>query len=202
MNLAVPGRPFPRRIVSGTQRAAVAVAVVPDGDGYGFVLTQRSKGMRQHAGQLALPGGRCEPGEDPAQSALRETHEEVGVASDAWQVADMLDDYPLSAEMVITPVVLVAHERPAFQRNDDEVAEVFVVRMPAQAPSASWFRPEQQPFGAPSAGMAQALALDAFHLFAPTGAIVEQFLHWALHGRVRRVSHVAPPAFVADDAAP
>src|SRR5689334_4311222 len=64
------------------KRAAVAIALVeaerPAGEA-AFVLTRRTADLRAHRNQWALPGGRCDPGEPPAQAALREMHEEVGL---------------------------------------------------------------------------------------------------------------------------
>ena len=58
----------------GSTRAAVMLLVTrdPDTDEGSVVLTRRAKTLRRHAGQYALPGGRAEPGESPAETALRE----------------------------------------------------------------------------------------------------------------------------------
>jgi 8-oxo-dGTP pyrophosphatase MutT (NUDIX family) len=42
-------------------------------------LVQRSRELRHHPGEIALPGGRLEPGESAVDAALRETHEEIGL---------------------------------------------------------------------------------------------------------------------------
>ena len=42
-------------------------------------LVQRSRELRHHPGEIALPGGRLEPGESTIDAALRETHEEIGL---------------------------------------------------------------------------------------------------------------------------
>lgn len=45
-----------------------------------MVLTRRPSDMRRHAGEIAFPGGRCDPGDpSPTATALREAHEEVGL---------------------------------------------------------------------------------------------------------------------------
>ena len=77
--------------------AAVALALVEEGHGAGLpglprsdhwstraalVLTRRAAGLRRHAGQWALPGGRLDPGESPTQAAIREMAEEVGIQVD------------------------------------------------------------------------------------------------------------------------
>jgi 8-oxo-dGTP pyrophosphatase MutT (NUDIX family) len=59
-----------------------AAALVPlhekDGEAH-LLLTRRPRHMRRHAGQLSVPGGRIEPGEDPLEAALREAEEEIGL---------------------------------------------------------------------------------------------------------------------------
>lgn len=58
--------------------AAVLIAFGPAGDDDGLVLlTQRAAHLRQHASQVAFPGGSLEPGEGPVQAALREAGEET-----------------------------------------------------------------------------------------------------------------------------
>src|SRR5438067_12158161 len=82
--LAERCRSFPRRAHDGEglKRSAVAITLVDAGDGSGetaFLLTRRAPKLRSHAGQWALPGGRCDPGETSTAAALRELHEELGV---------------------------------------------------------------------------------------------------------------------------
>src|SRR5690348_13277343 len=80
----------------GLTRAAVALALVDADDGSGetaFLLTRRAPKLRAHSGQWALPGGRCDPGETPGETALRELEEELGVTLDPAHVLGPLDDY-------------------------------------------------------------------------------------------------------------
>jgi 8-oxo-dGTP pyrophosphatase MutT (NUDIX family) len=57
-------------------RAAVLIAVTDRADP-GLILTVRRDDMRTHAGQIAFPGGRIDPGEDVLDAALREGFEAV-----------------------------------------------------------------------------------------------------------------------------
>src|SRR5438132_3976568 len=95
----------------GLKRAAVAIALVeaerPAGQA-AFVLTRRTADLRAHRNQWALPGGRCDKGETPAQAALREMHEEVGLELGADAVLGELDDYPTRSGYLITPVVVAS----------------------------------------------------------------------------------------------
>ena len=79
-----------------------------------------------HSGQIALPGGKVEP-EDASivATALRETEEEIGVRVPEAQVLGELSElYIPPSNMRVTPVVALAHERPAYTPDLREVVQV------------------------------------------------------------------------------
>ena len=55
------------------------VALADGEEGAEVLLTRRSRHLRTHKGEISFPGGRMDPGETPAETALREAHEEVGL---------------------------------------------------------------------------------------------------------------------------
>src|SRR5947207_15257212 len=118
---------FERRALAVDGRRAAAVAIVLLGDAEGracFLLTRRASGLRQHARQWALPGGRLEPGESAVDGARRELAEEVGLVLDPDAALGVLDDYPTRSGFLITPVVFWGGVDPVRVPNPDEVAAV------------------------------------------------------------------------------
>ena len=122
---------FDRRAVhvEGRRPAAVAMVLLADDDGEAcFVLTRRSAGLRAHARQWALPGGRIDEGETAEEAARRELEEELGVTLGPESVIGALDDYGTRSGFVITPVVLWGAGAGALQPNPDEVATAIACR--------------------------------------------------------------------------
>ena len=90
------------------------------------MLTRRTERLGNHSGQISFPGGRREPGDaDLAATALRETHEEIGIALDHIEVLGHLTPlYVPPSHFLISPVVAYVAHTPRHQPNADEVAEV------------------------------------------------------------------------------
>jgi 8-oxo-dGTP pyrophosphatase MutT (NUDIX family) len=108
--------------------AAVLVPIVNRPEGLQLLLTQRSADLPDHPGQISFPGGRVEP-EDAslAAAALRESTEEIGLASERVEVLGQLSEYETVTGYRVTPVV--GWVEPPFSLLPDpvEVADVFEV---------------------------------------------------------------------------
>lgn len=107
--------------------AAVLIAVI-DRDEPMVLLTQRTAHLKQHAGQIAFPGGKIDATDaTPLAAALREADEEVGLAASAVEPLGYLDVYMTTLGYRIVPVV--ARVRPGFTLtlNPDEVEDAFEV---------------------------------------------------------------------------
>lgn len=106
--------------------AAVLVPIVVRESGMTVLLTQRTAHLRDHAGQVSFPGGRCEP-EDatPEATALREAHEEVGLAPGQVEVLGRLPEYHTSTGFRVMPVVGLVTPPLNLRLDDFEVADVF-----------------------------------------------------------------------------
>jgi 8-oxo-dGTP pyrophosphatase MutT (NUDIX family) len=170
--------------------ASVAVCVLPAAAGDVLLITRRAPGLRAHASQWALPGGRRDQGETAEQAALRELHEETGHKAQAGDVIGVLDDYVTRSGYVITPVV-IAGDTAAGELSGPagEVTRVF------QIPLADLdVEPEFLQIPETDAPVIRLPLLDRF-VHAPTAAIIYQFCQVALHGREQRVAHLEAPVF-------
>jgi 8-oxo-dGTP pyrophosphatase MutT (NUDIX family) len=108
--------------------AAVLVPLVLREAGLQVLLTRRAEHLRDHPGQVSFPGGRVEPGDaDAADTALRESEEEIGLPRASVEVLGRLPVYTTVTQYLITPVVAVV--RPPFELVLDatEVADAFEV---------------------------------------------------------------------------
>jgi 8-oxo-dGTP pyrophosphatase MutT (NUDIX family) len=108
------------------RRAAVLCGLRERAGSLHVVLTHRAAHLRRHASQIAFPGGRIDPTDaSPRHAALREAHEEIGLAPDDVRVIGTLDEYLTSTGYRVTPIVGIIP--PGFEPRPDpaEVASVF-----------------------------------------------------------------------------
>jgi 8-oxo-dGTP pyrophosphatase MutT (NUDIX family) len=166
----------------------VAVVVLDDDGRPSVPIFQRTSDMRRHAGQMALPGGRLHPGETAEGGAIRELKEELGLAIGSVDVLGVLDDFDTRSGFTITPVVMWSGaNRAALQPSANEVAELFTIPIPELRAAVDSASPGPSP--------AFSLNLKRFHVFAPTGAILYQFVEVALSGHPVRVTDFYQPPF-------
>lgn len=114
--------------VAALRCAAVLVPLlVKDGEWH-VVVTQRSQAVEHHKGQISFPGGACDADdEDRLATALRETHEEIGIPPEAVEVLGALDDFPTLSHFAVTPFVgVIPHPFP-YRRQEREVEAVIEV---------------------------------------------------------------------------
>lgn len=105
--------------------AAVLIGLIERDHGVNVLLTRRSDALRSHTGQVALPGGRQDPGETPVQTALREAHEEVGLEPHFVSPVGLATPYQTGSGYLITPVVGFVSDGFTLSANPHEVAEIF-----------------------------------------------------------------------------
>ena len=115
----------PLKFPEGTRDGAALLLVYPHAETLHLTLTVRGSGLRNHTGQVSLPGGRVDEGETFEQAALREAAEEIGVDPATVEVIGRLTPLhiPVSGYL-LHPVVGFTTMRPAFQRAEWEVARI------------------------------------------------------------------------------
>lgn len=113
---------------SETRCAAVLVPLMRSNSGWQLLLTRRSETVESHKGQVAFPGGECDPGEmRPEQTALREAHEEIGIDAAHVRVLGTLAPLVTITGFRVTPVVGALPADLVFQLGTGEVERVFTM---------------------------------------------------------------------------
>jgi 8-oxo-dGTP pyrophosphatase MutT (NUDIX family) len=108
--------------------AAVLVPLIERPDELTVLFTERTAHLAHHAGQVSFPGGHIEPEDGgPAETALRETEEEIGLDRRHIELIGRLDTYITRTGFVVTPVVGRVRPPFALKPDPDEVAEIFEV---------------------------------------------------------------------------
>ena len=128
---------LPEERMQATVPAAVLIGVTRREEP-GVILTVRREHMRTHAGQVAFPGGRIDPGESAIAAALREAWEELGLQPETAEVVGEVDPYRTVTGYAVTPVLAVIEPDQPLSPHEHEVADWF------EAPLAFVLDPQNQ----------------------------------------------------------
>ncbi|MFK7894821.1 MAG: CoA pyrophosphatase [Myxococcota bacterium] len=186
------GFPFQEQRDPELRPAAVALVITPNEKGEAcFLITRRTAHLKRHARQWALPGGRLDAGETEIEAALRETHEEVGIALPKENVLGRLDDFATRSGFRMTPIVVWADEAAEPVPDPNEVEQVHIVPLNVlEKPEVPVLReiPESDRpvLSVPMLGTL---------IHSPTAAILFQMREVLLAGRHTRVAHYEQPVF-------
>lgn len=107
--------------------AAVLVPVVARSAGLSLLLTERAAHLNTHAGQVAFPGGRIEPGESARDAALRESLEEIGLDPAFVKPLGFLPPYFSGTGFRVQPLVGLVSPQASYVPDPNEVGRVFEV---------------------------------------------------------------------------
>jgi 8-oxo-dGTP pyrophosphatase MutT (NUDIX family) len=107
------------------REAAVLVPLFWRGGEPWAYLTRRPMTLRTHPGQISFPGGGRDAADlTPLHTALRETHEELGIPGERVDVLGMLGAMPTITAYWVTPFVGVVPADVALSPNPVEIEAV------------------------------------------------------------------------------
>lgn len=123
----------PEHLPRGGFTPAAALVPLHEMDGEpSLLITRRPTHMRRHAGQLSVPGGRIEAGEDALAAALREAEEEIGLPPARVDVLGRLSEIlVLQTAFRLTPWVASVPYPYSYAAAPGEVDEILHVPLAA-----------------------------------------------------------------------
>lgn len=182
--------------------ASVVVLFYPIRGRWHLPLTLRPISMTAHGGQVSLPGGGAEPGEAAWPCALRELHEELGVAPTGIRALGSLPPiYVYASNFLVRPLVAWIPQRPAFRPCPREVAELLEVPVAHLLDKRNYWT--QAIVRGPLSFRAPGIAFQGRHIWGATALILGQLLEVlgdAAGSMVRVNRTTAPPAEAAENA--
>jgi 8-oxo-dGTP pyrophosphatase MutT (NUDIX family) len=157
----------------GDRLAAVLVPIVR-GPEPSLVFTVRTQRLSRHAGEISFPGGlQDEDDDDLMATALRECHEELGLAPSSVDVLGALEPVHTSVSAIlVVPVVGMLDPGPAFVPNEWEISEVLEFPIARLAPAEAvveWQLADNMYTGF-------AYEVDGYTIWGATARILNRFL--------------------------
>ena len=113
--------------VRGRKKAGVLVPLFASDEGaIRIVMTRRGEHLRRHAGELSFPGGRLDEDDaDLSSTAVREAHEEIGLAPGSVELLGALPPTPtIATGYAVHPFVGVIEPEQEWVLSQREVAAV------------------------------------------------------------------------------
>lgn len=133
---------FHSRLPDSTAEQAAVLIPIYEGDGgeLRLILTKRPETMPTHAGHIAFPGGRPDPGDSgPVETALREAAEEVGIQPSEVEVVGFLDPIDtVQFRLLVVPVVGRLTRPPQLLPSPREVVRIYRPAVEELADEARW----------------------------------------------------------------
>ncbi|MGH7815767.1 MAG: NUDIX hydrolase [Candidatus Binatia bacterium] len=171
---------------NGHRPAAVLIPVQERQDGDYVVLTKRADHLPTHKGQIAFPGGRVGAGDaDIFATALRESHEEIGIDPRHVKILGRLDEFTAGYGLVVTPVVGVIPADCEFRLDPKETTAVASVPIRALMEPLNFTLDDRlSPSGHPS----YHFYVNGWDVWGVTARILVQFLELVYDFQVKKIS--------------
>lgn len=170
----------------GFKQAAVLVPIQPRVDGAHLILTQRTETLNSHRGQVAFPGGKIEPRDAGAEAAaLRESHEEIGLAPEDVRVLGQLDQVTAASDFLVTPFVGVLPYPYEFRLNPQETAALFSVPLDALI-AEGCFKAEPRRFPPERSDPIYHFYFEEWDIWGATARIILQLLELSYGYRIEK----------------
>ncbi len=123
------GRPKLKELSLDTykpKKSAVMILLFPHEETIKTVFIVRPVYQGVHSGQVAFPGGKFdEIDTDLKQTALRETHEEIGIMPESIEVIGNLTNVYISpSNFLVTPYIGYINKQPKFIPDTQEVEQI------------------------------------------------------------------------------
>ena len=191
MDLTGVGRHKPSELADPEREAAVLAPVIRQGDREAILFTKRSEQLGDHPGQMSFPGGSREPEDaDLEATALREAHEEIGLAPTEATVVGAIDDIETVTRYIVRPYVGVIPDRP-YTLDEYEVAEIVRLDVAALTDRTNY---ESEHRDHPEYGPIRIhfFHVDGYTVWGATGRMLAQLLElttdWEIPPEVDRVA--------------
>ncbi|KPK82944.1 MAG: hypothetical protein AMS27_13580 [Bacteroides sp. SM23_62_1] len=158
------------------QRAAVLILFYPYRGVLSTIFIRRTKYRGVHSGQISLPGGKVESFEnDPAHTALRETHEEIGINPLEIEILGRLTELQIPiSKIIVSPFVGFMNERPLFQPDRQEVERI--IETPLNEFLKQETRQERIKIFFISKALIPYYNINGHHIWGATAMIISEFV--------------------------
>jgi 8-oxo-dGTP pyrophosphatase MutT (NUDIX family) len=159
--------------------ASVLLPIVLREQGLTMLFTQRAAALSNHGGQVCFPGGRVETfDQSAADTALRETEEEVGLKRQHIEVIGTLPEYVTVTGYRVTPVIGLVQPPFSVQADAREVAGVFEVPLAFLMNGMHHQRRQTPPIDGQNSRRFYAIPYEDHFIWGATAAILRNLYHF------------------------
>lgn len=114
------------KVIGEYRRSAVMIFLMEEENELHIIFEVRSRNLRRQPGDICLPGGRVEKGEQPMETAVRESMEELMIGRDTFSVVGEMDFLVSPYNSIIYPFIATL-EPQELEPNPAEVERILKV---------------------------------------------------------------------------